>query len=964
MPLGNPIRKQNESRIISVLATEGQSVFTVEGGYTINQISVFRNGVRLSNAEDFTAGDGSTVTLNNEANVDDRIEFHIFDKFTVQNAIVSAASSQTINGDLVLTGKLFGTGDFSRITTGIVTATQLDLNGSLDVSSTSVFNDDVTFTGAAANITFDKSVDDLIFNDNAKAAFGTSSDLIIFHDGTISKIQNSSSGQLEIVSNDIELRASTGDSQYFTAQVGGAATVFYGNNVRLETTPSGIDVTGTLSVTGISTFTGNILLNQSDPKIFFNDGGSMISNANVANTLAFFSDGSTERARITSGGEFLIGTTTDANIKLDVEGSVRAKAAAYVAPASGTGLELYYATGTLSDTPSSYLLSYDRDSSAYKKLNIDASEHKIRTSGTERLRITTAGKIGINQTSPQGELHIGAADNSNHEAMMILNNGGATGQEAGIEFRYENNTTPRAKIHVNSSDTILRFSTANSEAMTIDASQRVGIGENTPQSTLVVRKDNQGGRGGEISIVNYAGGGANGIGNEAAINFGLENSTYGLNDGNAQIKALTTAASNSTDIVFSVYSGSSFGEALRITSAGKIGIGTITPIGSLDVRDASGSDPTMYIGHSNADVTGEFLRIGRVDLPTIRYHSIKAEHSGGASSNTIEFHLHNSSSVTSQTEVMRLQGDGKVGINKNNPDRNLHVVGSNYQVAKFESTNSNSDGAYIELYANSPSPADNDILGILSYRGNNDASQETTFAQIRCQAIDVSDGTEDGSIQFHTRAAGTFGERMRITARGRFGFNENNPSRTLHVQTNTTDGNIGVFAGENVLAGNNATMFFLSTIQDSSGTYKFMQCNRDQDNSSQGVAAVFDVLTNGNVRNLNNSYGSISDVRLKENIIDASSQWNDIKNVKVRKFNFKDTPSETLIGVVAQEIETVSPGLVADMPDMDLTKEGLEGTSTKSVKYSVLYMKAIKCLQEAQARIETLEAKVAALEGS
>ena len=108
MPLGNPIRKQNESRIISVLATEGQSVFTVEGGYIINQISVFRNGVRLSNSEDFTAGDGSTVTLNNEANVDDRIEFHVFDRFTVNNAIVGAASSQTISGDVVINGKIFG----------------------------------------------------------------------------------------------------------------------------------------------------------------------------------------------------------------------------------------------------------------------------------------------------------------------------------------------------------------------------------------------------------------------------------------------------------------------------------------------------------------------------------------------------------------------------------------------------------------------------------------------------------------------------------------------------------------------------------------------------------------------------------------------------------------------------------------------------------------------------------------
>ena len=121
MPLGNPIRKQNESRMVSVLATEGQTVFTVQGGYIINQISVFRNGVRLSNSEDFTAGDGSTVTLNNAANIDDRIEFHIFDRFTVQNAIVGAASSQTISGDVVLTGKLFGELDVPSINTGIAT---------------------------------------------------------------------------------------------------------------------------------------------------------------------------------------------------------------------------------------------------------------------------------------------------------------------------------------------------------------------------------------------------------------------------------------------------------------------------------------------------------------------------------------------------------------------------------------------------------------------------------------------------------------------------------------------------------------------------------------------------------------------------------------------------------------------------------------------------------------------------
>ncbi len=162
MPLGNPIRKQNESRMVSVLATEGQTVFTVQGGYIINHISVFRNGVRLSNSEDFTAGDGSSVTLNDAANVDDRIEFHVFDRFTVQNAIVGAASTQTISGDVVVNGKIFGNLDVPSINTGIVTTGGLlDVNGG--ISLTGIDENKVIFGSSngglqdSGNLTFDGS---------------------------------------------------------------------------------------------------------------------------------------------------------------------------------------------------------------------------------------------------------------------------------------------------------------------------------------------------------------------------------------------------------------------------------------------------------------------------------------------------------------------------------------------------------------------------------------------------------------------------------------------------------------------------------------------------------------------------------------------------------------------------------------------------------------------------------------
>ena len=172
-----------------------------------------------------------------------------------------------------------------------------------------------------------------------------------------------------------------------------------------------------------------------------------------------------------------------------------------------------------------------------------------------------------------------------------------------------------------------------------------------------------------------------------------------------------------------------------------------------------------------------------------------------------------------------------------------------------------------------------------------------------------------------------------------------------------TDGSTSFFTG----AGAGAAIL---TTNISAGTsYNLFQARRSASSiTSQGTQCFF-VTTNGNVYNTNNSYGSASDINLKENIVDANSQWNDIKALKVRNFNFKnDSEKVKMLGVVAQELETAGmSGLVNEHPDIDEDGNELK-TVTKSVKYSILYMKAIKALQEAQARIETLETKVAALE--
>jgi hypothetical protein len=122
------------------------------------------------------------------------------------------------------------------------------------------------------------------------------------------------------------------------------------------------------------------------------------------------------------------------------------------------------------------------------------------------------------------------------------------------------------------------------------------------------------------------------------------------------------------------------------------------------------------------------------------------------------------------------------------------------------------------------------------------------------------------------------------------------------------------------------------------------------------------IYGNGNVVNVNNSYGTLSDAKMKTDIVDASSQWSDIKAIRFRKFKMKNDPTGLVqLGVVAQELEQTSPGLVDESPDRDADGNDL-GTTTKSVKTSVLLMKAAVALQEAMARIEQLEAKVASLE--
>ena len=308
---------------------------------------------------------------------------------------------------------------------------------------------------------------------------------------------------------------------------------------------------------------------------------------------------------------------------------------------------------------------------------------------------------------------------------------------------------------------------------------------------------------------------------------------------------------------------------------------------------------------------------------------------------------------------------------------------------------------------------DEDQLGRITFQGA-DGTDFVSGAQIHSN-VDGTPGANDmpARLTFHTCADGgtTLSERMRIDNQGRIGLGESTlTSNRLNVTHNTSNEGVATFKHDHAVP-EGIFIRFGGAAPDNT-TANFIEA------SDTGTTR-FQVQATGNVQNHDNSYGQISDERIKQNITDANSQWDDIKALKVKNFERKDDVAaygegkNIQIGLIAQECEAVSPGLVdeqkpsssdievssdfgtlytSDDPETqnavlytaddwdviegdknvgDIKKPSTKqigdiksyGEQVKAIKYSVLYMKAIKALQEAMDRIETLEAKVNELEG-
>jgi hypothetical protein len=563
-----------------------------------------------------------------------------------------------------------------------------------------------------------------------------------------------------------------------------------------------------------------------------------------------------------------------------------------------------------------------------------ADQVAISTNGTGRLSIGSAGSVNITSTlyvdTPNFRVGIGTASPS--EKLTV--SGGSIDLPTVNSFIKGGGhnvlqvDATRTYFYGGTGGVQLRTADNTSDLINITNAGLVGLGNSTPGSF----------DSGANQLVVGSGTGNNGL------------TLYSGSSSSGNIYFADGTAGSAPYIGFIQYRhddnslrlGTNDNTRLTIDSSGRCGIGTTTPGRKLSIADSVAPTLGFYRG-STEDGLISSEAAGLV-IQTFNNTPIQFSVVSGSSGYSERARIDSSGRLLVGTSSARTGFQISTGFGNVTPVHQFefnsqtyngvsitHNAGANTYpaVLAFGKSRGSSAGSYTAV-------ASGDGLGWLDFYGA-DGTNMVRAATISTE-VDGTPGANDmpGRLVFSTTADGASSptERMRINNLG-------------WIYTYSTGGNALTLSSSRA-----------------SGTSDYLLIGTSAATGIDSGTTRILVYTNGNVQNTNNSYAGISDIKLKENIVDAASQWEDLKALQVRKYNFKEETGQqthTQIGLIAQEVELVSPGLVIESPDRDENNNDL-GTVTKSVNYSVLYMKAVKALQEAMERIETLEAKVAALE--
>ena len=534
------------------------------------------------------------------------------------------------------------------------------------------------------------------------------------------------------------------------------------------------------------------------------------------------------------------------------------------------------------------------------------------------ITIDSSENVGIGTTSPSsffaGATNLVIGGGSGDEGITIYS--GSTGSG---RFHFADGTSGAAEydgfIVYDHNNQKMLLGSAGATAATIDSSGNVGIGTTSPNTytnfnTLTINGTN----GGVLDLEK---------------NGTLTGELY-VQSGATDI---VLAAAQSTGSL--VFMAGGLTERARINTSGDISIGSSSNHAGArvvinDTPPTAFGSPMFQIGQETFTSSGYYsIGLGYTAAsytePPVEIAAATTSSSGGTTADIV-FGTRSVTTNTAVTERMRISSSGNVQISTsagNYTDALLTARNAGNSI-DWGHTNTAGYGSTLGAHAGSGAP----FVGLSCGAGTN----SNTFRTYGLKgALITTDNA--GSLLFSrvtTASADNQSptESMRIDSSGALliGRTSGNP--------NSSSFGINFDGGGRMLAASN---------YGATGTAHQLY----------GNAGSVRILGDGDLENTNNSYTGLSDERLKSNIVDASSQIDDIMAVQVRSYTLNETGA-THIGVVAQELEA------SGMSGLVKTKDD----GMKSVKYSILYLKAIKALQEAVTRIETLEAEVAALKGA
>ena len=478
---------------------------------------------------------------------------------------------------------------------------------------------------------------------------------------------------------------------------------------------------------------------------------------------------------------------------------------------------------------------------------------------------------------------------------------------------------------------------------------------------------------------------------------------------------------------------------MSIQSDGDVGIGTSSPNYRLHIHDDDGVLSRLQItGLNSGQTSGDGLYLGLDTINRARLFLYEAADMIFGTSNTTRMTIQSAGDVIVENNL---------GIQQDNPSALLHlgddtttellrfdtqrpwyvIQGGSFTTASLDWYSETSGKQFRIIDETSgniafnavPNSTSSDQRVILCESGG-DVGIRTFNPAITLAIGDndtgidwVSDGVlelySNNNSRIHLNAgAGNIGFGDTQSPRVAFDFEDSADPRLRITDARTNYGSVGVILGRYEYYSNDSSFSggdggllvdILCVAADSATVPKGKLEFGMYDNGS--IVGNIDFENNGDVNNSNGVYGTISDRKFKKNIVDASSQWDDIKAIRFRKFDMKKT-GKTHIGIIAQELEEISPGLIQDsysvrptgkkkierirkrrkvkkkrkkineetkeeededfydFEEVEVDEEVDETIKEeyKTLKQSVLFMKGMVALQEALVRIEELEKEV------